>query len=157
MIKIDFIDSAYSENKEYSKFLLSGNHKCIIAFEDEIAFDNWKKIMNDLAEVNQILKRHVIDNRYKIIFHKCKFGVQIRHLINTFISENTIGSEDIKSLINDYEKRYWMFVGFTYNDYTIDPIDSCMKRFIDFIEANEDADEINTDLIGMKLIMCNKE
>lgn len=157
MSKINFIDVALAENKKFANDWTNHDYKCIIAFEDEVAFENWKKIMNNLAEINQILKPNTIGLGYKIVYHKCKYNVQIRHLVNNLLCPSLWPIDDINAIIKEYEKRYWMFVGFSYQKYCYDPIDSCMKRFIDFIDYNEDAEKIDFDKIGMHIIVYGKE
>lgn len=157
MNNINFIDVAdfryYNKTKNYWNVQ---NYKCILAFRDEDIFLKWQEIMNNFARVNQILKPNII-NDYEIQYHKCIYNPQIKFLINNLLSPASWPMNEINKNIERCRNKFWMIVGFSYQDYQNDPIHSCMKHFIDFMKNDEDSNNIDFDRIGMEIILCGKE
>lgn len=138
------VESTALINDEVKEWWKNHDIKSLIAFKDINAFNNFKTMIEKLAEINIILKPNTIGKGY-FLYYKLYNEENFKE-ISKDMSE-FFYTEEVNDIVKEYLNKGYFFMYFTQQKFCYDPMSIAVDTLFDYMEYEEHSSEISNDNI----------
>lgn len=138
------VESTALINDEVKEWWKNHDIKSLIAFKDINAFNNFKTMIEKLAEINIILKPNTIGKGY-FLYYKLYNEENFKEISKDMSA--FFYTEEVNDIVNEYLNKGYFFMYFTQQKFCYDPMSIAVDTLFDYMEYEEHSSEISNDNI----------
>lgn len=138
------VESTALINDEVKEWWKNHDIKSLIAFKDINAFNNFKTMIEKLAEINIILKPNTIGKGY-FLYYKLYNEENFKEISKDMSS--FFYTEEVNDIVKEYLNKGYFFMYFTQQKFCYDPMSIAVDTLFDYMEYEEHSSEISNDNI----------
>jgi len=138
------VESTALINDEVKEWWKNHDIKSLIAFKDINAFNNFKTMIEKLAEINIILKPNTIGKGY-FLYYKLYNEENFKEISKDMSA--FFYTEEVNNIVKEYLNKGYFFMYFTQQKFCYDPMSIAVDTLFDYMEYEEHSSEISNDNI----------
>ena len=138
------VESTALINDEVKEWWKNHDIKSLIAFKDINAFNNFKTMIEKLAEINIILKPNTIGKGY-FLYYKLYNEENFKEISKDMSA--FFYTEEVNDIVKEYLNKGYFFMYFTQQKFCYDPMSIAVDTLFDYMEYEEHSSEISNDNI----------